>query len=179
MGHRQRSSEPYTGGQVVSLLRWSQRCKLMATRTVATAYVPSMYIPSAAEQKPARSSTDREPPIRRLGGWSTAEPLSPTHPWESPNYVTGLAGALVSMVRNLVCCSSPLFPFESLSCGHQTGCPPCFAPGDDITHYAALTAPAVKHQQRRAQLRPRVIPTVDIRGNEAKRPSKGQRYEVG
>ncbi|WRT70295.1 uncharacterized protein IL334_007293 [Kwoniella shivajii] len=65
--------------------------------TIITSYVPSMYIPSPAE----RASTLSEPPTRILTAGSSQQNLSGSiRGFEAPNYLTGVAGALVSLASH-------------------------------------------------------------------------------
>lgn len=69
------------------------RNQLNSFRTIVTAYVPAMYIPDPDNK--ARQGPDA--PIRHFdSGKAKLEGNVAT--WDSPNYLTGLAGAFVSMV---------------------------------------------------------------------------------
>ncbi|WWC91654.1 uncharacterized protein L201_006600 [Kwoniella dendrophila CBS 6074] len=64
--------------------------------TVITSYVPSMYIPSAREQTEKLDI----PAIRILSSNSSKEPQTGTKAFDAPNYLTGIAGGLVSLASH-------------------------------------------------------------------------------
>lgn len=74
-------------------------------RTVLTTYVPAMYIPDPDSRQSLEADIA---PIRQLSiGADSA--TARTAKWESPNYFTGLAGALGAIVSDSALCrSSPL-----------------------------------------------------------------------
>ncbi|WVQ84310.1 hypothetical protein IAT38_006462 [Cryptococcus sp. DSM 104549] len=64
--------------------------------TVLTTYVPSMYIPSTTERA---SRIRSDPPVRYLSSSSETKLLG-AEKYEAPNYLTGVAAALVSLAAH-------------------------------------------------------------------------------
>ncbi|WWC71948.1 uncharacterized protein I206_105907 [Kwoniella pini CBS 10737] len=62
---------------------------------IITSYVPSMYIPSSLEQ----SERNTQPPTRILST-SSAEIIDGIRGFDAPNYLTGIAGGIVSLASH-------------------------------------------------------------------------------